>query len=366
MIQCALRNFEESSETPLDVEHQCEVLSYQYNTNNLVLLLTWHEQQVVAKITSSSGHSGKRLRQEIDWYRRILAERQDILRHCPRYIDSFTLGGNLVLILEYIPDAFGLRHALLGGRLLPYEAIEIVGSIIAALGHRIGRYGEWEQHCLAAGIYGRIHTRSMNLRRLLASSRTATDYWSRPISVNGLAPVSLSDIAKWLYHIASYLMHTEVGVLGETHGDLHLENIILQGDDGSRFFLVDPNGGIGPIPIYDLGKLAHSVDGLYDLILSRNVSISCPHPLEVYLDFAEEPHRLYQELNLQFTDLLRGMTGDEEKFMTLRTQVRLMCLVHFLCLLPHHYQDRYRFLALLARTVELFHEARAVMAQAPR
>lgn len=65
-------------------------------------------------------------------------------------------------------------------------------------------------------------------------------------------------------HLSSSLVGKELGVI---HGDLHLENILANPADPSDFILLDPRGfrALGDLA-YDLGKLLHSVSGLYDFI----------------------------------------------------------------------------------------------------
>lgn len=361
----ALRETESGLQTSVHGELDWERLSYQDNTRNLILHLNWRGRHCVAKIARSDSRSGTRLRQEVHWYRRASADHADVLRHCPRYLGYSTLDDFAILLLEYVPNALTLRDRFLTGGVSPSEVIEIVRRIVHSLNHRVGLYGEREVQYLTKGVHERIRARSVHLKRLLAIDQMVPDYWNRPVTVNDLAPVSLFHIVNWLRQVTPRLMHTEVGVIGKTHGDLHLGNILLQANSPSSFYLVDPNGRVGPIPIYDLAKLAQSAYGFYDLICSQNATLKCPHPFALYLDFAQEPCRLYRELKRQFGDLLREMAADREEFAVLSTQVRLMCLVHFVCLLPHHYRDRYRFVSLLARTVELFHEAQATASKAP-
>jgi hypothetical protein len=53
--------------------------------------------------------------------------------------------------------------------------------------------------------------------------------------------------------------------------------------------------------------------------------------------------------------LFNCITNDNVITGDLLKQAKVMSLAHFLCLLPHHKGDRTKFLALTARTIELFH-----------
>lgn len=364
LVTTALDNLRQGVSICQDGQQECEVLPTRYNTSNLLLLVTLDGQRFVAKIAHLHGHFGERLKQEINWYKRISSQDRNILRHCPKFIGSFCFHENLILILEYIPDSLTIRDALMSGQLLPRDAIELIKRILTLFELRIGSYSELEERLLFRSIHKRSEARTQLLRKVLTSNPATADYWDRPISVNGCPSVSLAGIRGWLEQVTPQLIHPKVGIIGKSHGDLHLENILLQGDE--HFYLIDPNAGVGPIPVYDLGKLAHSIYGLYDLIHSRNMSLSCPGPSEMHLTFMSEPYSLYQELAWRFTLLLRRMAENEGSLLDLYTQVRLMCLVHFLCLLPHHYQDNYIFFALMARTIELFHETKAELARVVR
>lgn len=54
---------------------------------------------------------------------------------------------------------------------------------------------------------------------------------------------------------------------GTIHGDLHFDNILVNFENPSEFMLIDPRGFRFPVDItYDLGKIWHSLNGLYDFI----------------------------------------------------------------------------------------------------
>lgn len=66
--------------------------------------------------------------------------------------------------------------------------------------------------------------------------------------------------------------------ISQIHGDLHFDNILIDTDDLnnlSNFILIDPRGWPeGSDYVYDLGKLWHSFNGLYDFLHRGDFSLS--------------------------------------------------------------------------------------------
>ncbi|HGG0688659.1 TPA: hypothetical protein ACJFCZ_000594, partial [Campylobacter coli] len=66
------------------------------------------------------------------------------------------------------------------------------------------------------------------------------------------------------YHNTTKLFQPENLIM--IHGDLHFQNMLID-DENEDFLLADPRGELNGSDIYyDLGKLWHSFNGLYDLI----------------------------------------------------------------------------------------------------
>lgn len=339
----------------LDDDFRCQILSNRYNTANRLLLITSGAKQFIVKIADLNTYSGRRLDAEISWYRYIARENKGVFSHIPQVIGSFSSHKQIILVLEYIQNAITLRHGLITSQIDPHYAIDLLQNILGLFDIRIGIYSNKELELMNKNVYQRLVVRTNLLKKLSPLE------WHTPIMVNELAPISLEEITASLKKISVELIHPRISVIGETHGDLHFENILVSQNSG--FSLIDPNAKIGSIPIYDLGKLAQSTHGLYDLIHSGNSTISILSPSRISLSFTTEANVQYQFLDHEFINLLKFIATREDVFFELYKQVKLMCLSHFLCLLPHHYSNPYKYKALVARTILLFHEVREEMSQ---
>ena len=77
-----------------------------------------------------------------------------------------------------------------------------------------------------------------------------------------------------LLNHSSVLASIEPLFLGTIHGDLHTGNIMVNPRDPNDFVLIDRRGFPTPMDIaYDLGKMWHSFDGLYDFILDDHFEL---------------------------------------------------------------------------------------------
>lgn len=88
--------------------------------------------------------------------------------------------------------------------------------------------------------------------------------WGKERYLNALFLINDFESNKQLINLLSPLWMSQI------HGDLHFDNILIDVDKNkvlSNFVLIDPRGWLqGSDYAYDLGKLWHSIHGLYDFI----------------------------------------------------------------------------------------------------
>ncbi len=86
------------------------------------------------------------------------------------------------------------------------------------------------------------------------------------IVLNGREYLNTRPLLEWISSFdPATAMVTPPRVTPHAHGDLHFENILVD-PRSTRFRLVDPRGYKLCDLFYDLGKLSHSTNGLYDLL----------------------------------------------------------------------------------------------------
>jgi len=97
--------------------------------------------------------------------------------------------------------------------------------------------------------------------------------------------------------------------LVDIHGDLHFQNILINERDNS-FVLADPRGEInGSDVYYDLGKLWHSFNGLYDLIHTNQFELDIDFKnRKIVFNFSNQKLlKIYNEIRLGITELISKM-----------------------------------------------------------
>lgn len=334
--------------------HSFSFLPKRYNTENTFLLVNLSNDFYIAKSARISSSAGDRLRQEIKWYENAYTKALKIVSYCPEYIGSFVENGELVLVLKFIQNALTMREALISYRLPIGEAVNIIKDLFEVLELEVDRYGPLEEGQLHNSFRNRIWARAALIQRIFSNYEGGINYWDTGTIVNGLPATTLAEVFQWLNSYSHYLMAPMVPVRGHAHGDLHFENILIQ--QNGKCFLVDPNYEVNAIPIYDLGKLVQSICGLYDLIHNGNFTIECSSAREIRLSFPGESPAIFREIASHLHPLFDLITNDKELTVNLLEQADVMCLAHFFCLIPHHAKDETKLLALIARTITLFHE----------
>jgi choline kinase len=87
------------------------------------------------------------------------------------------------------------------------------------------------------------------------------------IALNGVKYKNIPFLIKEICERPSLLRRIEPEYLRMIHGDLHFQNILINPNDYSDFILADPRGELcGGDFYYDMGKLWHSFNGLYDFL----------------------------------------------------------------------------------------------------
>jgi hypothetical protein len=131
--------------------------------------------------------------------------------------------------------------------------------------------------------------------------------------------------------------------LGLFHGDLCLSNILYD-SKLNQFFLIDPRGDTELPACMDLAKLAHSLHGGYDLILSGRYQ----------LILTNDGLNLNIDSNKNFRDFFQLINGR----IGLHTieQIIILEVYLFLTMIKFHKEDLTRCLAFLVRSRDLLAE----------
>ncbi|WP_249187340.1 phosphotransferase [Nocardiopsis sp. MG754419] len=145
--------------------------------------------------------------------------------------------------------------------------------------------------------------------------------------------------------------------LVRTHGDPHFDNVLIDRRN-HRFLLIDPRGNAGYDPAYDLGKVWHSVNSLYDLIHGGHVEVAAGGDGIDYAFTSPTLVEFYRRVRDRVHAWLTatGWHQDDPHWML---KVRLAEAAHMCSVMPFHIARDQRetvVLACYARGLELLNE----------
>ena len=146
------------------------------------------------------------------------------------------------------------------------------------------------------------------------------------------------------------------------HGDFHNANILHDVSSGRIFRLLDPRGnfgdrrGIHGDPLYDLAKLFHSIDGLYDCLIHNMFSIDPSNPDLVLTIHAPTNHqKLVEHFKHVFIDNDKKPSKvDKERFTI--SNILLVNFLLFASMIPLHNENPRRQLAMAVRAIRYYRD----------
>jgi choline kinase len=313
---------------------------------------------VVRKQARGDGRS--KLTREIEWLRRVPGEYK---AHFPEVLSSSATDEVVSYEMPYYRQP-SLRHLLQVGDLDTPGALAVIERILEFLCTSLysrdrGSAGvDWLVKHHLDRVNRRLFVlgqRSSLFRDLLGAQRirfNGTDYFNLPFWIaqlgrrrtllECLAPTRLCDV----------------------HGDLHFQNILVDlRKEPASFVLADPRGEIDGFDLfYDVGKLWHSCNGLYDFIHTDQ----CEVKLEIRGDRARGEVCYSNVAALDtYRGVLRGLPRVVERFALIggdpawQMKTRFAEVMHFASVMPFHLRHdgvETRAVALYLTAVRLLDE----------
>lgn len=303
----------------------------------------FNELSISGGILTKSSHDSRKMTAEATWFKTAPAA---VRLYLPGLISSALEDAQSSYSIEYL-SLTALNELYVFGRL----PVKVWAKIFAAC----GRYLSAERSvpvddCDAPGsdnVGSRLY-REKTLRRLDDFSRqTGTDI-DRPWVFNGDSLPSLRSMAEE----AADAVNAGEAVPSFVHGDFCFSNILYD-FRSDRVKLIDPRGldvdghltSFGDFR-YDIGKLAHSVVGLYDVLIAGrfNITVADHH---VQFDVFHENSRAIRAAFLQTR--FAGRLPDE-------WNCQPVMVLLFLSMLPLHGDKPLRQSALMANCMRLYQE----------
>ena len=301
-------------------------------------------------IRKSSTHKAKFM-DEILWYLRIPKRLAHI---APRIFDY-----SVDPLDPWVEMEFYGYPTLNDAYLVGQWDIGVWNRVFSALGTLLA---EMQAHTYrpidVASLHAAAHDMYLvkTLDRLSELRSTAADWMGQlggPIvKINGVEMRGLSQVEADLAGVLERSGVMTPNELTVMHGDLCLSNLLYDRRNGI-VRTIDPRGRFGSFdiygdPLYDLAKLAHSIEGDYDLILAGRFTLA-RSDVEVHLSVhASAEQERIKSLFARWQD-----RTESDRL----SRVRLVESLLFLSLVPLHADNPAAQEAFLVRGLERFHEA---------
>ncbi len=282
----------------------------------------------------ADGLGSRKLRDEALFYARL----PEALRsRYPELLFSHTEGSPVRLGLEYV-DQPNLRDLLLDLRIQPDRASSVLEQVLDYEYNHA--YLEYLQETPPGYVqdyhFDRVWSRLAVTIDLDADFDTLIR--SRRLQLNGRLMPNIPAMLFQLEQDTDAIRElAPPGVSPHIHGDLHLENILYD-QAADEFWLVDPRGYSVCDIYYDLGKLAHSYNGRYDLLHEGRHQVAYhtendTAALELSLNSAHL-ERLYSQLER----LMHGVVANvlRSDIAELAPRINFNEAMHFCCDMPFH------------------------------
>ena len=280
---------------------------------------------------------------EIKWYLKLPVK----IEYCrPRIFSYSTSATSPFVEMEYY-SYLTLHEIFLYGEITDTQWASIFKQIKFII-NDFSKYSfkdEGIEKALSEMYFSKTISRLENYKK----NNSIVDF-EKPITINGIRYRSLNEIISLLPEVIKKRL-LDCDVFQIIHGDLCFTNILV--DPKYSFVkLIDPRGSFGKYDIYgdkryELAKLMHSVDGLYDYIIKDRFELSINENIINYNIFEKDKtSEIYKIFYKIFNEDI------ENDFLSIKLIESLL----FFSMLPLHSESESHQLAMLSTAIKLLDE----------
>lgn len=206
-----------------------------------------------------------KLSREIIWLQQIP---ENIANYFPKLIGSYISFEYAWYEVPYYPFP-SLRRLLLNQEIGVEEAIFLIDNILSFVFKNLYEINRVKGDI---GWVYRLHIQRVEtrLQQLMNENEVMAQVIAAPeVEINGVSFRNIPDMINQIRLRPMFIEKVAPPIISKIHGDLHFQNILVNQVRSADplFVLMDPRGELeGSDYIYDIGKLWHSVHGLYDFI----------------------------------------------------------------------------------------------------
>ena len=310
--------------------------TYYQSKTRITTQRAFNRMDINGKVVRKSSHKKFKLLAEVNWYENIPRQ---LRLYTPQLLDTFNSDTQFGYSIEYL-HLTALNELYVFSQLPAFTWKKILKACCEFLLETVNYKAE-SKEVLDELFYGKT------LVRLKEYSANSPFDIERPLFVNGKSQPSLMRLAQ----ICKQYLPSDNSQINVLHGDFCFSNILYDFRTSS-IKVIDPRGidsndkqSIYGNTLYDVAKLAHSVIGLYDYIISGYFRVSLTgYSLDFQVALAE--HR--EEIVADFITLIDKYFGINE------VQICAMQIQLFLSMLPLHNDKPERQLAFIGNAYRLY------------
>ncbi|MBL1422420.1 MAG: phosphotransferase [Alphaproteobacteria bacterium] len=296
---------------------------------------------------SKSSEKNQKISAEINWYKTIP---EQLRAYTPQFLGEEEVDGRVICKLEYLYQPT-LSELFVFGDLPPYIWRSILDSCLGflTLCHQNvpAPDSSFASPEYANDFYEKVIVEKSRQRiQTFCEQRNWKD--NCVVTINGVAQPGLFDVVDRLISLVS---RTQPADMCLWHGDFFFGNLFYD-FRAARIRVVDPRGCVSEDEFsvygdwrYDVAKLAHSIVGRYDMLLSGRMEFEKLDALN--FNFEKPQTNL---LNIIEEDFLKLNLGDR---LINSTEIGALTALMFLSMLPLHAEDPVRQNIMLCNGLEL-------------
>ncbi len=287
------------------------------------------------KIIRKSSYD-KKLHNEINWYLKIP---NDIKKYIPVIYDYNLNSNNKFIDLKYY------SHKTLSDYFLSDLTSELIwNKVFAKLKALLSDFYFYKVDANACELSESLNLMYFNktMDRLREFQLQNIIEYNKPLYINETKYMCVNDYINILFSLLSEKKIFECDCFNLIHGDLCFSNILYD-ELNNRLIVIDPRGSFGNFSIYgdqryDLSKIYHSFNGLYDCIKNDSFILD-KNKNSISLKIKKPKH--CDAISILFKNLLHEFKIDI-------IQIQLINILLYLSMLPLHKDNIKHQLAFLS------------------
>lgn len=312
-------------------EQKNNVASRHFNNVKIDLL----EMSVMKTSTDNN-----KLLKEINWLINLPEKLKDLT---PKIYDYSLDKNNAYVKMEYF-NYLTLHEAFVFGN-LPINKWKIILSQLKDIINRF-KYYQIDLNVIEVRSNMKEMYLTKTIERLEIFRKQGLYDFSKPIIINRIQHESLDNLITYLQSIIEDELLFEDNKFHIIHGDFCFSNI-LYNPNNAEIKLIDPRGIFGNIEIfgdqlYEWAKLSHSIEGLYDFIISDKYSL-----VKNQNSISYKTH--HNELHEQIKDCFYSEIISSQDI----KKVKIIQSLLFFSMLPLHNDHSSRQSIMLCKALEL-------------